>query len=211
MEINLKALEKRFHADGYRLAMQAVHEGLTREAVYVALQKMYFEVDEMIRSFLVFAESKGQKADCREGCSWCCYQPVFALSYELDGLNDYVKKHFDASVRAQITERAALKRKKLNGLDSERILQSKIPCPFLENGSCMVYPVRPVACRVYLSTDLNSCLKFYHTPEDEHAVPALLSVPRRLGSMLNEGFKAALKINGYAVDERRIEEGAGLD
>lgn len=211
MEINLKELEKRFHADGYRLAMQAVAAGLTREAVNAALLELYDQVDEMIRSFLVFAESNGQKADCRDGCSWCCYQPVFALSYELDCLNDFLEKQFDATVRARLAERAAFKRKKLNGMDSVHILYSKVPCPFLENGSCMVYPVRPVACRVYLSSQLGSCLKFYHTPEDEQAMPALMSVPRRLGSMLNEGFKAALKINGYPLDEQRIEEGTGLD
>ena len=32
---------------------------------------------------------------------------------------------------------------------SRRYFDARIPCPFLENGSCGVYPERPMVCREY--------------------------------------------------------------
>ncbi|HDR51600.1 MAG TPA: hypothetical protein ENN90_08265 [Mariniphaga anaerophila] len=59
---------------------------------------------------------------------------------------------------------------------------------------------------IYLSANLESCLYFYEEPENEKSFPALLQFPMRMGRMLNEGFKAALKANGIKVEEFRIEE-----
>ena len=70
----------------------------------------------------------------------------------------------------------------------------------------MAYKARPVACRIYLSSNLNSCLKFYNEPEDKNNYPALLNFPMRAGRLMNEGFKAALKAGGIVAKEFRIEE-----
>ena len=51
MDIDLKELEKRFHADGYRIAMHAVRAGFSSDALFAALQELHTQVDEMIRSF----------------------------------------------------------------------------------------------------------------------------------------------------------------
>jgi hypothetical protein len=63
-----------------------------------------------------------------------------------------------------------------------------------------------MACRIYLSSNLETCLKFFNTPEDKSNYPALLEFPMRVGRMTNEGFKAALKTNGVIAKEFRIEE-----
>ncbi|MCA1760065.1 MAG: hypothetical protein LC658_09875, partial [Bacteroidales bacterium] len=106
----------------------------------------------------------------------------------------------------QIAARVGEKNKKLEKLSGESLLNSKFPCPLLDNGTCLAYSARPVACRIYLSANLESCLKFYQNPEEKNSFPALLQLPMRLGRMLNEGFKAALKTNGFKVEEFRIEE-----
>ena len=50
----------------------------------------------MIRNKLrEFAEKNNQQIDCKKGCEWCCYQPVFALDYEMDYLNDFIQRNFD--------------------------------------------------------------------------------------------------------------------
>jgi hypothetical protein len=91
-------------------------------------------------------------------------------------------------------------------LSEKEILNSKFPCPLLENGACSAYPARPMACRIYLSSDVNTCLKFYREPEDETTYPALLDFPMRAGRMMNEGFKAALKAHGINIQEFRIDQ-----
>lgn len=202
----LKGLEKQFYSDGYRLAMKAVQEGHTGEMLNRAVQEMHRMVDEVIAYFSAFAESKNQSPDCKKGCSWCCYQPVFALSYELDILHEYLERNFAAKEMEAVYMRAASKRSKLDGLKGETLLNSKVACPLLVNDSCMAYEARPVACRIYLSSDVGSCKKFYKEPERKDAVPALLDFPMRMGRMINEGFRTALKAGGVQAEEYRIEE-----
>jgi Fe-S-cluster containining protein len=206
MNIDLKELEKQFHADGYRIGMTAVNTGFSNEALFAAVKNLHQMVDEMVDSFSEFAERQNQKPACKKGCHWCCHQPVFALEYELDYLCGFISKNFNAEIQKQIASRAAEKRKRLENLSDESLLNSKFPCPLLDKGICMAYAARPVACRIYLSANLESCLKFYRNPEDENSVPALLQLPMRLGRMMNEGFKAALKTSGMKVEEFRIEE-----
>jgi len=209
MNINLKDLEKQFHADGYRLGMKAVEAGNSKNSLYSAVKKLHQMVDNLVDSFLEFAEKQNQKPACKKGCHWCCHQPVFALEYELDYLRDFISENFDFSTQNQIAARAGKKNKTLEKLSGESLLNSKFPCPLLDNGTCLAYLARPVACRIYLSANLETCLKFYHNPEDKNSFPALLELPMRLGRMLNEGFKAALKANGFKVEEFRIEEKLG--
>jgi hypothetical protein len=64
-----------------------------------------------------------------------------------------------------------------------------------------------MACRIYLSTRLETCLEFYHHPENEQNYPALIDFPLKAGRMMNEGFMAALKENGIETAEFRLEEG----
>jgi hypothetical protein len=86
------------------------------------------------------------------------------------------------------------------------LLNAKYPCPLLENGACIAYQARPMACRIYLSSDVNSCLNFYHKPQSKTSIPALLNLTLRTGQMMNEGFKSALKTSGIKTHEFRIEE-----
>lgn len=206
MDIDIKALEKQFHSDGYRLGMQAAAEGLTGEAVQNAVRQLHLAVDAMIDSFTAFAMRHDQPPACSKGCHWCCHQPVFAMGYELDLLNDFISRNFDDDSLNRVARLAREKREKLSALKGEDLLYAKAPCPLLSEGVCTAYEARPVACRIYLSSNLPSCLTFFHEPEKETSIPALLHLPMRLGRMMNEGFKAALRAGGVNVPEYRIEE-----
>lgn len=207
MSPDLKALEKRFYSDGYRLAIHAAEGDYSRPAVLTAVRQMHRLVDEVIDSFTEYAATENQAPDCRKGCSWCCWQPVFALSYEIDKLKDYLKANFTDEELEQIVQRAKAKNEKLKGLKGEALLNSKIPCPLLSEGTCMVYSARPVACRIYLSRKVDTCRQFYDEPENPDAVPALMEFPMRIGRIINEGFRAGLKASGITAGEMRIEEG----
>jgi hypothetical protein len=67
-----------------------------------------------------------------------------------------------------------------------------------------------MACRIYLSYKLESCLEFYRNPDNDANYPALLEFPLRAGQMMNEGFRAALKESGLETAEFRIEEGLSI-
>lgn len=209
MNLNLKDLEKQFHADGYRLGMNAVKNNTNINDLHNAIRNMHKIIDEMIDSFSAYATAHNLGPVCKKGCSWCCHQPVYALSYELDYLNSWITENLDPTIVKQISNKAFQKNEKIKALNSEDLANSKHPCPLLAENACIAYEVRPVACRIYLSAKLESCLDFFHNPEDNTKYPALLSLPMRMGRMINEGFKAALKASGYEVTEFRIEEKVG--
>ena len=168
---------------------------------------MYSAIDEFIDYFLEFAKTNNKPTDCKKGCSWCCYQPVFALNYEIETLNHFIRQNFNKQTRSGIQRRELLKQKKLAGLKGDELLNSKFPCPLLKYVYCLAYKARPMACRIYLSTEIETCLNFYNNPNDNENYPALMQFPMRIGRLMNEGFKSALKSNGVVLNEFRIEEG----
>jgi len=64
-----------------------------------------------------------------------------------------------------------------------------------------------MACRIYLSTKLETCLEFCHHTDNETNYPALMDFPLRAGRMMNEGFSAALKAIGIETAEFKLEDG----
>lgn len=206
MNINLKELENAFYSDGFKLGMKVCDAGFEPEILYKTIEEMYASIDGFIDILTGFALQQGKPVYCKKGCEWCCHQPVFAMMYELDFLNFYIERYFDSEKKQKIKEQAENKKNALGFLKENELLNAKFPCPLLENGSCIAYAARPVACRIYLSSDVNSCLGFFKNPADEKNIPVLLNLPLRAGRMMNEGFKAALKNNGFIAKEYRIEE-----
>lgn len=199
-------IEKAFYHDGFQLGMKASESGVTPEKLSSALKEMYAAIESMNSSLQEFARQQGQQIACKKGCQWCCHQPVFAMDYELDFLKRYIGQHFTPAQQTQIKTKANKKNEALKHLRGDDLLNAKHPCPLLEKGICTAYAARPVACRIYLSSDVESCLNFYQKPEDSNNFPALLDFPMRIGRVMNEGFRAALKENGVVPKEFRIEE-----
>lgn len=197
---------KAFYSDGYRMGMNATENQSSKNELFSAVEKMYRQIDELIDSVSELAKRENTSIHCKKGCEWCCHQPVFAMNYELDYLKDYILNHFQKQKQNDISAKARAKIKKLQGLKSDALLNSKHPCPLLENGACIAYKARPMACRIYLSTNVKTCLKFFENPDDKTNYPALLDFPMQAGRMMNEGFKSALKATGFKPEEFRIEE-----
>jgi Fe-S-cluster containining protein len=206
MEINQKNIENAFYSDGYKLGMNVAVSDNDQEVLFESVSEMYSEIDSLIESITEFAEKQNQRIDCKKGCEWCCHQPVFALDYELAYLNDFISRNFSEETQIEIKKRAQNKNDKLSMLNETDLLNSKFSCPLLEKGACTAYSARPMACRIYLSGNVNSCLNFYKNPKSKNSIPALLNLTLRTGQMMNEGFKAALKTNGIKTREFRIEE-----
>ncbi len=84
-------------------------------------------------------------------------------------------------------------------------LQTSYPCPFLMDHSCLIYPVRPMACRCYLSSDVNSCMALYRQPGNKQIMAALYDFPLRAGRSINEGIRAVLMQNRIITSEWLLE------
>jgi Fe-S-cluster containining protein len=206
MNTNQKNIENAFYSDGYKLGMNVAVSDNNKEVLFESISEMYSSIDSLIETLTEFAVKQNQRIDCTKDCEWCCHQPVFALDYELEFLNDFICRNFSEETQTEIKKRAGKKNNKLSMLKEIDLLNAKYPCPLLENGACIAYQARPMACRIYLSGNVNSCLNFYHKPQNKTSIPALLNLTLRTGQMMNEGFKAALKTNGIKTHEYRIEE-----
>ena len=87
-----------------------------QQVLFESVSEMYSAIDSLIESLTQFAENQHQRIDCKKGCEWCCHQPVFALSFELEYLNDFISRNFTKETQIEIRKRAAIKNNKLGML-----------------------------------------------------------------------------------------------
>jgi len=121
-------------------------------------------------------KAKGRTSTCSKGCCFCCSQHISASLQECDAIVYWLSHHEDvqdaflkryASWRKSFSDHsdhevvfnrvnqaeAASKSQPGNEAAfrvlqemSEAYLQLDIQCPFLDNGGCSIYPVRPFVC-----------------------------------------------------------------
>ncbi len=199
-----EGFEKLFYSDGYRLGQS---HPIKDELVQLnrGMTELYHHTDQLIGTFIQRCQAEGVAVDCRKGCAWCCHQAVFATTHEMVVLIQYLKKRFSPEVVADVLEKAIDKEEKFSALSPAETSRGRHACPLLLNESCMVYPVRPMACRIYLSSNVQSCIAKHHHPHDPKARPALFDFPLKAGRQMNEGFASTLREQGFAVEEHRIE------
>jgi len=123
------------------------------------LKKLYFRVDKDIDSM---------PKVCAKGCYFCCYQPIEIFRIDKVTLGEYIKNELSVEVKNSIKEKVI---EWLDYFDENTSnvepLSSKeayvdfrykaenipFPCPLLFYGECIVYKVRPLACRVHFVND----------------------------------------------------------
>lgn len=96
---------------------------------------------------------------CKDGCAYCCLQPVYVTMTEAQS----IAKH----LREQKRDRAAVKKIRENRKPIQRhklpqLIKETHPCPFLEgdaaSGRCTIYEARPLACRSFTSDTVDTCI-----------------------------------------------------
>jgi Fe-S-cluster containining protein len=89
---------------------------------------------------------------CRAGCSFCCHQPVAVTAPEAFYLAALLSLSPDRV--AAMEDMAARTRDRVP--DAPKVPWSS--CPLLDGeGGCTAYRARPLACRAYVSVDVEAC------------------------------------------------------
>ncbi|MEN8227497.1 MAG: YkgJ family cysteine cluster protein [Bacteroidota bacterium] len=205
--MDYKEIERIFYRDGYRLAHQYLEEEVSAQNLTAGIRQLYDSVDELLDSFLQRSAMEGRPAECKKGCSWCCHQVVYGVTHEFLYLRDHIEKHFKEETRNKFLEKARESVLLTLQKSHQERLQVKVPCPFLDSGSCSVHAVRPMACRIYLSSSENACKKEHDETVTGNDFPDLFEFPLRAGRMLNQGFVAYLKQIGFQVSEAPLDQG----
>ncbi len=155
---------------------------LTVPATRVKPNRMLPIFQQMTNAFVDVStkrvEAEGKSISCKAGCGACCSQPVpiaetevYHIAEVVDELPEprrtEIKQRFADAVdhftkldwfnrMKQTADRAATEpREQVVEAIQQTALQyfnENIPCPFLDDGSCSIHPVRPIACREYLVT-----------------------------------------------------------
>jgi Fe-S-cluster containining protein len=110
----------------------------------------------------VFALPEG--AACKQGCAYCCHLRVGASIPEVLVIYGELAAQTTPEGFALLKERVLGTAAKGNTLDEAFWLTTRTPCPFLDvdtNQLCLIYTLRPFACRAYHSTDIDACRRGY--------------------------------------------------
>ncbi len=143
------------------------------------LPEIFSISDAVLESQLKGNAAGGVSASCSNGCAICCHQLItmsiheaLLLAHIVELLNQPERSRIIASFHDIIS---SLEKEQILGIlidahansfdDRDNIisLQKKywelhIPCPFLVESSCSIYPYRPFICRQYIvSSDPRSC------------------------------------------------------
>jgi Fe-S-cluster containining protein len=94
---------------------------------------------------------------CREGCSHCCHMAVTVTATEAKRIALHIGKPYVTQSRNLEEMQRQLADCGDDEVDdaakrwqAEQVEKwTRVPCVFLREGSCSIYPVRPLACRVY--------------------------------------------------------------
>lgn len=84
-----------------------------------------------------------QAPACGPGCTPCCHQPIPATPPEILGIRFSLTEGIVTQEAAQAVATFVPPQEKPSG-------PLQWACPFLLNGVCAVYPVRPFACRRFM-------------------------------------------------------------
>ena len=150
-----------------------VSEGPTEPADFLPLARTICETS--VQAGIKEAAEQGQCVSCTKGCGACCRQIVPISEVEARMIRDLVEgmpeprrsliRQRFAEARDRL-EAAGLLESLLNRADWPPDFMEKfgldyfyqgIPCPFLEEESCSIYPDRPLTCREYLVTSPAAC------------------------------------------------------
>ncbi len=201
-----KEMNLSFYKDGYTIASKEITDFESLTPLFKGMQTQYSAISQLTQSFALRTYQEGNPIQCENGCSWCCYQPVYMTTQEAILIFEFIHQVFDVNQRDKIFSKAQAKYKLTKGLKEERKQKIKFACPFLMDGSCSIYSVRPMACRIYLSSDRASCKKKFDSPGDDTIIPALYDFVLKAGKYMNEGFVGFLKGKGRKMEELTIEE-----
>lgn len=134
---------------------------------------------------------------CHKGCATCCTIRVVATAPEVLMAARYIrhtkpafaKQHIDLLQRLNEADTATR-----NLAELERVALRR-RCPFISQGVCVIYPVRPLACRGHASHDKKACVDAAASRLD--SIP--FSMPHMMvRSLVQNAMQSALRNSGLA-------------
>jgi Fe-S-cluster containining protein len=145
-------------------------------------------------------ELPARPSACAEGCAWCCYKRVGTAVPEVLRIVEYLKQNRSAAELDEVRERV-LRLDERRRTMNDAWAAARLPCSLLVGDRCSVYPVRPLTCRGYNSSDARSCERV--VKRREHTEVPVYGPQQRLATMVLDGLRAGLtesRLNGDLLE-----------
>jgi len=127
------------------------------KALELASDALYW-TDQAVQEFTSL-ESLPEPLDCKPGCHYCCYNLPMVTAPEALLIGYHVAKNFTDYEQKEIGGRIEMILHRIEDLSPYDVamIRHELPCIFLKDGVCRVYPVRPAVCRTCSSTSAEHC------------------------------------------------------
>ncbi|MDD2768318.1 MAG: YkgJ family cysteine cluster protein [Methylococcus sp.] len=134
---------------------------------------------------------------CHKGCATCCTLRVTATAPEVLMIGRYVRWSDDRfkSIGIDLPTRIAEADTITRGLDETERVALRRRCPYIDDGVCLIYQVRPLACRGHASYDVRACVEAAagRTAEIPYSGPHLT-----VRSLVQNAMQSSLRDAGLA-------------
>ncbi|WP_163336066.1 YkgJ family cysteine cluster protein [Desulfopila sp. IMCC35008] len=137
------------------------------------------------------------EAACGAGCSWCCHLMVETSIPELLVIHEAFSAQVPPEMMIALTTRLEKLAHAGELCDEDTWSLNQLPCPFIDEANgCLIYAVRPFACRAHHSLEMESCRRGY----DEKAPVLIPSFPlyRRNTELYSRVFINVMEEKGFA-------------
>lgn len=144
---------------------------------------------------------------CHKGCATCCTLRVTATAPEVLLIARYIAwtKFPDAEIN--LAKRVAKANQQTCGLDEAQRVKLRRRCPFIMQGACLIYPVRPLACRGHACYDKQACVDAVAGRVEQ--IP--ISEPYRLfRGLIQNALQSALRDAAYAWNLYELNQALDL-
>lgn len=155
-------------------------------------------------------QAQGQPPlDCGRGCAACCSLRVTATAPEILGVARFLQA-VQPSLQARgidLIGRLRQVQAQTIGLSEAERVQVRRACPFIAQGVCVIYAVRPLACRGHASHDRRSCAEAAAGRADEVAYSVAHMTVR---SLVQNAMQSAMRDRGLAWSAYELLAGTVL-
>ena len=142
---------------------------------------------------IIQKEMSGRSVDCERGCAWCCHQLVVLTHWQdAENILAAARERMTAEEFVEFELRVREQAADIEKLGHERAETRSWPCPLLRENECVVYDLRPVACRTVFSPDAGCCQAMMEADSFDQLTPAQQAVATEISE---RSFRLQIAIN----------------
>lgn len=130
--------------------------------------------------------------ECKSGCDYCCSPPVSAAVPEVANIVAYIYSQLSEAEQQRLTQRVSQVHAQVHPMSGRERVSTNVACPYLAEGKCSIYPVRPLSCRGFNSSSKEACRTVYERARTDLTIPAYIPLMASAQG-LKEGLLAGLK------------------